>query len=280
MTLREAIARTSTTIARRDAELLLQHVLRRDRPWLLAHPEAELSPHDFEQLTDLAARRTLHEPLQYLTGHQEFYGLDLCVTPNVLIPRPETELLVETVLSWVGQSGYMQSLRVLDIGTGSGAIALALAARLPKALLTAVDLSPAALAVARANAERLGLADRVTFAQSDLLDALGTNKWSAEPWDVIVSNPPYVASSELPGMQPEVRDFEPHLALFAGADGLDIYCRLIPQALRHLRHGGLLALEFGFGQRADLAHLLHGWHNVEILDDLAGIPRVARAERP
>ena len=279
MTLREAIARTSTAIARRDAELLLGHVLRRDRPWLLAHPEAELSHPDYEQFEDLTVRRASHEPLQYLTGHQEFYGLDLRVTPDVLIPRPETELLVETVLGWARKSGPIHPLHILDVGTGSGAIALALAAHLPRTSVTAIDISPAALAVAQANADRLGLANRITFVRSDLIEALEANNRLAETWDVIVSNPPYVAISELPGMQPDVRDFEPHLALFAGSDGLGIYRRLIPQALRSLSRGGLLALEFGFGQRDDLASLLRGWQNVHILDDLAGIPRVAQAER-
>ena len=295
MTVREAIHAASASIARRDAETLALHVLGRLRPWLLAHPEAALSPEDADRFAALVARRARFEPLQYLTGQQEFFGLSLEVTPDVLIPRPETELLVELVLNWArerapareqyrpqGSRGGQPSgaLRIVDVGTGSGAIALALAANLPEADITALDLSPAALAVAQANAQRHGLQTRVDFRLSDLLLTSEGDLLRVADWDVVVSNPPYVPRADAPEMQPEVRDFEPHLALFADEGGLAIYRRLIPQAETALRAGGLLALEIGFGQRIALTALLDGWKHVRFYDDLAGIPRVVLAERP
>lgn len=282
MTVREAITHATGSIDRRDAEHLLLHTLRHDRPWLHAHPEAELSSEEMECLTALVTRRARHEPLQYLLGHQEFFGLDLCVTSDVLIPRPETELLVQAVLGWAQSLADPTGLRCLDVGTGSGAIALALAAHLPTASITAVDLSPAALAVAQGNAVRLGLDQSVTFQLADLVPlhpASGTG-FGSGLWDIIVSNPPYVPLVDKSQLQPEVRDFEPHMALFAGSDGLAIYHRLIPQAKAALRSGGLLALEFGFRQRNGLASLLRDWNSVEFRDDLAGIPRIALAELP
>lgn len=279
MTVREALDEASTyypSVTRRDLETLLLHLVGRARPWLLAHPQADLSLAHRDALFALAARRAAREPLQYLTGKQEFFGLNLEVNPSVLIPRPETELLVEAVLDWAkGESSA--SLRIVDVGTGSGAIALALASHLPGAELWAVDLSSAALAVAQGNAERLGLASRVRFQQSDLLS---TFPGDSQRFDVIASNPPYVPAGDAPEMQPEVRDHEPHLALFAEADGLSVYRKLIPQAWTTLRPGGLLAMEFGFGQREALADLMGGWVDVRFLDDYAGIPRVALARRP
>ncbi len=297
MTIREAIHAASASIARRDAETLALHVLGRLRPWLLAHPEAALSPEDADRFAALVARRARFEPLQYLTEQQEFFGLGLEVTPDVLIPRPETELLVESVLNWArererarareqyrpqGSRGGQPSgaLRIVDVGTGSGAIALALAANLPEADITALDLSPAALAVAKANALRHHLQTRVDFRLSDLLLTSESELLRAADWNVVVSNPPYVPYADAPEMQPEVRDFEPHLALFADEGGLAFYRRLIPQAETALRAGGLLALEIGFGQRIALTALLDGWKHLRFYDDLAGIPRVVLAERP
>ena len=281
MTVREAVIRASGHIDRRDAETLLLHVLRHSRAWLLAHPESEVPPDLQGTFNGLADRRARHEPLQYLTGHQEFFGLDLQLTPDVLIPRPETEILVEAVLGWTRKAPISPGkLQIADIGTGSGAIALALATHLPAAMVTALDLSNAALLIAHANAGRLGLAGQIRFLLSDLLRALAPEIDTGLRLDAVVSNPPYVPVGDAPGMQPEVRDFEPHTALFAGPDGLAVYRRLIPQAVAALRPGGLLALEFGYGQREQLASLLNGWNRVQFLDDLAGIPRVALAERP
>lgn len=275
MTVHEAVEAAAGSILRRDAETLLQHVTGQDRAALLAHPERLLTEPEGKRFHMLAARRAAHEPLQYLTEQQEFYGMPLRVTPAVLIPRPETELLVEAVLGWARARGGAggDGLRLLDVGTGSGAIVLALAKELPKADLCAVDLSVAALAIAEGNAQQLGLSGRVQFLRSDLLAGVPEN------FDGIVSNPPYVPRGDAGDMQPEVRDHEPHLALFAGEDGLEVYRRLIPQAQGALLPDGLLAMEFGFGQRDALRQLLAGWREVQFRDDYAGIPRVVTALR-
>lgn len=272
MTVRELTDQAAEQVARRDAEVLLLHVLGRNRAWLLAHPEAEASAAEQAAFAELVSRRTAHVPLQYLTGVQEFYGLPFRVSPEVLIPRPETELLVEAVLHWAAG----RPVRVVDVGTGSGAIAVTLAAHLAAgSVVTAVDLSPGALAVARENAARHGLAERVRFLPSDLLAAV-----KGERFDVVVSNPPYVARADETSLEPQVRDHEPHLALFADEDGLSVYRRLIPQAAEALQPGGLLAMEFGFGQQSALTALLSTWQNVRLLPDLAGIPRVVLAQHP
>ena len=275
MTVHNLLLEAATVIARRDAELLLAHTLRQPRIWLLAHPEAEVNEVEAALFLALTARRAAGEPAQYLTGTQEFFGLELRVTPAVLIPRPETEHLVEAALAW--SQTQREALRFLDIGTGSGAIAIAIAVNLPGVEIFAADISSAALDVARENAVRLGVSERIRFVESDLLSALG----SAElPFDAILSNPPYIPSSDAATMQREVVGHEPHTALFAGMDGLDIYRRLIPAAYAALRPGGLLALEIGFGQREALVELLDGWDNVRFVDDYAAIPRVALAEHP
>jgi release factor glutamine methyltransferase len=311
MTLRDALLEASASISRRDAETLLAHVLHRDRAWLLAHADDDLPAPDLDKLRSLVTRRAAKHPLQHLTGTQEFFGLALRVTPDVLIPRPETEHLVEAVLDFARQQPNPH-LRIADVGTGSGAIAIALASALEHASLTAIDVSPAALAVARANAEHHKVAGRIRFLQGDLLTPLlaphpardplytgdplsplvfgsdpfnplgaGTrNPFDTPTFDIIASNPPYVALDDAGTLAPEVRDHEPPLALYAGPGGLDIYRRLIPQAFDLLRPGGLLALEIGFGQRDALAELLAGWRSVRFVDDYAAIPRVALALRP
>jgi release factor glutamine methyltransferase len=274
MTVRDAIAEASSHIARRDAETLLLHLLQRDRAWLFAHSDEPLDENTHTQLLALTQRRAAHEPLQQLTGTQEFYGLALRVTRDTLIPRPETELLVEAVL--VFARTQTAKLHILDVGTGTGAIALALATHLPDAEITACDISPAALEVARANAAQHNLTPRITFVESDLLNAIPTD----QPFNVIVSNPPYIPLADAPTLAAEVRNHEPHTALFAGPDGLDLYRRLIPQAHSALRPGSLIALEFGFGQRDALQALLTGWHDIRFLNDYAAIPRIALAQRP
>ena len=264
--------------ARADAELLLRHVLQRDKAWIVAHGLTPLPAAEAERihrlLQPLLLRRAVGEPVQYILGETEFFGLNFAVSPAVLIPRPETELLVEQVLA---VARTLASPRILDIGTGSGAIAIALAAALPQAHLVAVDLSPAALDLAHQNAQRHGLADRIHFLESDLFSTL-----SGQRFDVVVSNPPYVPLQDASTLAVEVRDHEPALALFAGDDGLAVYRRLIPAARRHLAPGGLLALEFGFGQQQPIAELLagSGFHGIETLPDYQQIPRIALALQP
>jgi release factor glutamine methyltransferase len=262
------------TTATRDAELLLLHTLQVSRITLLAHPDRELTPDQQALYENNIARRLQHEPIQYITGQQEFYGLTLKVTPAVLIPRPETEHLVETILKLLPAD---KPQKIVDIGSGSGAIAIALAVHLPHAEITALDISTEALTVAAANAHEHNVADRIRFLQSDLLSALDHE---GETFDVIVSNPPYVPKTDRDTLHPQVRDHEPAAALFAGETGLDIYCRLIPQAYDALKPKGLLALEIGHSQQDAIASLLQTWHNVSFINDLQQIPRVALARRP
>jgi release factor glutamine methyltransferase len=283
MTIREALAEAthilvseSSDNARRDAETLLAHLLHRDRASLLAHPGASLTADQRLAYRELITRRAAHEPLQYITGHQEFYGLDFRVTPDVLIPRPETEHLVEAVELWATQFHDERMLRIVDVGTGSGSIAVALATHLAGVDFMATDISAAALAIARENARTHNCEQRIQFIQCDLLSGLEPNT----SLDAVVSNPPYIPVTDAPAMQPEVVHHEPHAALFAGADGLEIYRRLIPAAHAALRKEGLLALEIGHGQRDALAALLQNWNEVRFIDDYAGIPRIALACRP
>jgi release factor glutamine methyltransferase len=261
--------------ARRDAELLMMHLLDLDRAALLANPARELSSTQLRDYETLIARRSRHEPIQYIVGVQEFYGLPLEVTPAVLIPRPETEHLVEAVLERLLQN---RPARILDVGTGSGAIAIALATHLPLATVTALDLSPEAIEIALINTGAFNLTERVRFAVSDLLDALSEEE-RHEHFDAVVSNPPYIPVAEAAELHPQVREYEPASALFAGADGLDVYRRLIPQAQGALKPGGLLALEIGHGQSQPIAELLRGWDEVVFVNDLQSIPRVALAKK-
>ena len=217
----------------------LLHLIQRDRAFLIAHPESELSAEGAVRYYALIERRLAGEPIQYITGETEFYGLPFQVNRDVLIPRPETEHLVEKVLSL---AAGLERPRIVDVGTGSGAIAVALAHKLPAAPITAIDLSEAALAVARGNADRNGVADRVRFLEGDLLTPVAD-----EQFEIVVSNPPYVADGDRASLSVEVRDYEPALALFAGS-GLDVYRRLIPEARAVLVDGGFLAVEMGFGQ--------------------------------
>jgi release factor glutamine methyltransferase len=276
MTLREAISvgagRLEGEDAVRDAQLLLLHTLGLGRTVLFTDPERVLLAEEEAAYEAAIARRATGEPIQYITGQQEFYGLMLKVSPAVLIPRPETELLVEVLLKRFSKDG---TVRVVDVGTGSGSIAVAIAHTLPMAEVTAVDLSEAALAVAKENAATHRVADRVRFLRSNLLEAV-----EGEAFDVVVSNPPYVPETERDSLHRQVRDHEPAMALFAGAEGMDVYRRLVPQAWTALKPRGLLAMEFGYGQRDALAALLRGWEEVEFLNDLQGIPRVLLARRP
>jgi release factor glutamine methyltransferase len=255
---------------RRDAELILAHVLGCDQTALLTHPERMLSANEAERFETLLMRRLASEPVQYLTGTQEFFGLLLEVSPDVLIPRPETEHLVEAVLERFDREA---NPRIVDVGTGSGAIAVAIAHALPRSRVTAVDFSPEALEVARRNAERHGVIDRISFLQSDLLAAA-----EHAEFDVVVSNPPYVADGEV--LEPQVAHYEPHSALYAGPTGLEVYERLIPQASAVLKPRGWLMMEIGYGQLAALEALLGDWREVSFVQDLQEIARVVQAQKP
>jgi release factor glutamine methyltransferase len=257
--------------SRLNAETLLMFVLSCDRSHLYAHPERVLTGEEKDRYDHVIAERIRGFPTQYITGHQEFWGLDFIVTPDVLIPRPETELLVETVLAL---ARGLTNPHIIDVGTGSGCIALALAKELPQASIHAVDISPAALEIARTNAVRNQLADRVSFRQADLLAGV-----AAQSFDFVVSNPPYVGEQEEDDVQLEVRKFEPREAVFAGATGLEIYVRLIPQAQAALKPQGHLVMEISATVAAGVKQLLSGWQAVEISKDLQGIPRVVCARR-
>jgi len=258
--------------ARLDAELLLTHTLKKSRAWLLAHGDELLSDELFLRYTELLERRRLGEPIQYITGESEFFGLSFRVMPDVLIPRPETEHLVEKVIELAAR--FEQS-RIVDVGTGSGAIAVALAHKLSHAFITATEISSRALTIAEENAKHNGTSIR--FLQGDLLAPVAD-----ERFEIVVSNPPYVPSGDRATLSVEVREYEPALALFAGDDGLNVIRRLIPAAFGALTPGGYVALEIGYGQSTVITDLLAraGFDQIELVPDLQGIPRVACARRP
>jgi release factor glutamine methyltransferase len=297
------------------AELLLLHVLGRDRAWLYAHPEEQLSTADTERFFALIARRANGEPTQHLTGKQEFWGLEFEVTPDVLIPRPETEHVIEVALDRLAvreiRAGRKPSfsgegLQIADIGTGSGCIAIALAKDLPGATIYATDISTTALAVAHRNATRHSVSDRIHFLECNLLDRLpfvmaqhavplqlqtGSTGNSSDQspvtshqpplLDLIASNPPYIGRREAATLMCEVRDHEPEIALYGGEEGYELYADLITQAATHLKPSGLLVLELGHNSLPAVQPLLEApiWTKVAITNDLAGIPRVIAAER-
>jgi len=275
-----------------NAELLITFTLDCDRAYLYAHPERELTSEELQRYDEALARRATGIPAQYITGHQEFWGLDLIVSAAVLIPRPETEHVVESVLGLISRAESEKSqkqeqeqkqragapaphlLRIADVGTGSGAIALALAKELPSAEIDATDISAEALEVARANAARHQLAPRIAFHHTDLLRGLPHGEF-----DFVVSNPPYVGESEEDSVRLEVRKFEPRNAVFAGPTGLEVIERLIPQAHKALKPGGWLVSEIS-GTIADgVRRLLLGWGELAITNDLQGITRVAAARK-
>jgi release factor glutamine methyltransferase len=283
--LQAAIARlTSDRVPspRRNAETLMMFTLNCDRAHLYAHPERELTEEEQSRYDQVLAQRAQGVPAQYITGHQEFWGLDLIVSPAVLIPRPETEHLVETVLALARP---MNRPKIVDVGTGSGAIALALAKELPDAEIHATDISPAALEIAEANAARLQLEfraanthqpeRRIHFHDTDLLKGL-------EPaaFNFVVSNPPYVGESEEETVQLEVRKFEPRSAVFAGPTGLEVIEKLIPAAHVTLKPRGYVVMEISGTIVDGVRALLHGWEDITLTNDLQGIPRVTSARKP
>lgn len=260
------------------AELLLMHVMRRDRAWLYSHPEATIGQNVLQEFFELVTQRAQGLPTQYLTGKQEFWGLEFEVTPAVLIPRPETEHLVEVTIEKLGERGRTKRLRIADVGTGSGCIAVALAKEIKSAEILATDTSGTALEVGRRNAERHGVLGCIRFAQCDLL---GSTAAEGEVFDLIVSNPPYLANGDEAQLQREVRGHEPREALFAGEDGTEVYARLITEAAKCLRRGGALVVEIGYGASDRVRELFDGanWKDIRVTKDLAGIPRVISAER-
>jgi release factor glutamine methyltransferase len=260
------------------AELLLMHVLGSDRTFLYAHPEEQITAAQAEAFFSRINKRAAGTPAQYLTGKQEFWGMDFEVTPEVLIPRPETEHIIEVTTARIGQSRRKNPLRIADVGTGSGCIAAVLAKEFPYAQIFATDISAPALAVANRNATRHNFADRITFIECNLLDLIPQQP----PLDIIVSNPPYVARKDVATLPIDVREHEPEIALFAGEDGMSIYPLLIAQAATHLAEGGLLVLELGAGLFEPVSDLLEarsGWTRVSAAQDLAGIVRVISAIR-
>ena len=259
-----------------NAELLIMFTLDCKRAYLYAHPERELTADELQRYDEAIARRATGVPAQYITGHQEFWGLDFIVSPAVLIPRPETEHVIETAVKlWKDtRPSSAANLRIVDVGTGSGAIALALAKEFFTAEIHATDISPAALEVAHANAARHEMSPRIHFHETDLLDGL------TGAFDFVVSNPPYVGESEEDQVQLEVRKFEPQNAVFAGPTGLEVIARLIPQAKSALKPGGWLVCEISGTIVDGVRRLLDGWDNVQITNDLQGIPRVASARIP
>ena len=272
------------------AELLLLHITLRDRTWLYAHPEEILDPQTIESYFSLLRRRAAGEPTQHLTGKQEFWGLEFEVNADVLIPRPETEHLIEVALDRLAvrelRSGRDpkltgEGLTIVDIGTGSGCIAVALAKELPAAKIYATDISPAALKIAQRNATRLGFSNRITFLESNLLVAFAPSPNQSLAFDLIISNPPYIGRKESTTLPIEVRDHEPVHALYGGEEGYELYGLLVPEAARHLKPTGLLVVELGHDSLPAVRPLFESpeWKNLLVTNDLAAIPRVLSAER-
>src|ERR1700730_10848028 len=292
--LRDAIAqleRKHVPSASLAAELLLMHALGRDRTWLYAYPDHELDTATHERYFSMIARRASGVPTQHLTSHQEFWGLDFEVTPDVLIPRPETEHVIEVALDRLGAApggsapANNAALRIVDVGTGSGCIAIALAQELHNAHITATDISAPALEVARRNATRNGVTPRIDFVECNLLDALlhesRVTNHESRLLDIIVSNPPYIARREAATLPVEVREHEPEAALFGGETGTEMYAPLIAQAKTLLNPGGILVLELGYDSAGHVSRLLNTaeWNEVTLTNDLAGIKRIASARR-
>lgn len=272
----EFLQRHGVDSPRLQIELLLAHVLKLPRLQLYLNHDRALAEPELAALRALVQRRAKREPLQHLVGSTSFFGLEISVSPDALIPRPETETLVELALASLAKCPAPQPT-VLDFGTGTGCIVLTLAVKCPSALVHALDISDAALALARSNAERTAMAGRITFHLGDGFGALPAEL----RFDLIVSNPPYIPAVEIATLQPEVRDFDPRLALDGGADGLDFYRLLATEAPARLNTGGAFFAEFGDGQENAVEALFTsaGWQRVSLHRDLSGRPRIVEAWR-
>ncbi|MBV9215160.1 MAG: peptide chain release factor N(5)-glutamine methyltransferase [Acidobacteria bacterium] len=279
MTIEEAIKEAASKLRgagvaneRREASSLVALAISREASFLIAHPEYILSSGEKQEFLGLLTRRCHRVPFQHLTGLQEFYGLEFRVSPSVLIPRPETEILVEKAIDLL--RGKENSV-FLELGVGSGCISIAILSNVKTSKAVGVDLSPQALAVTAANADNHAVLDRMKLLESDLFEKITGQV------DLIVSNPPYIPNGDIDSLQPEVRDFEPHLALAGGSDGLDIIRRIIDEGMAHLRPGGNLLVEIGYGQSSAVGELLGraGWIDISFINDLQGIPRIAFAAK-
>jgi release factor glutamine methyltransferase len=266
---RQALLRAGLTVedARLDAEVLARHALGWDRARLVADGRDPMPADVDREYSALIERRATREPVAFITGRREFWGLDFDVSPAVLIPRPETELIVEAACDRLSRRDAVRT--IVDVGTGSGCLAIALAREFPDARVLAIDISAAALGVATRNAERHGVDRRVTFVRGDLLDSV------QGPVDLVVANPPYVPSGV--ELSPDIVRFEPAIALYSGSDGLTLVKRLVSSVRPRLADGGLFVVEFGLGQDDEVDTLARdaGWQEIEIREDLQGIPRVA-----
>jgi release factor glutamine methyltransferase len=281
---------------RLDSEVLLSHLLNLDRVGLYLNFDRPMSKEELSSFREMVKRRGAREPLQYITGRQEFWSLDFKVTPDVLIPRPETEILVEEAIKAVSSeplavsgkkrgtqlTAHSLQLTILDLCTGSGCIAISLAHELKDAVVYAVDASEAALTVARENAAKNGVHDRVIFLHGDLYNAFHPSSLIPHPFHLIVSNPPYVKTGDIPNIQPEVREYEPRMAVDGGPEGLDFYRRIVAGAPEYLAAGGWLMMEVGEGQVSAVSEMINAtkaFESVSIVKDLAGIERVVKAGR-
>ncbi len=286
-TISQAILEAANTLQTADvpderltASALLCYLLAIDRTQLFIKTDELVSAELYQDFLVLVERRTAGEPLQYITGHQEFYGLDFKITRDVLIPRPETEFLVEQIIKLSKSIRQSPEILIADIGTGSGCIAVTLAKHIQKARVFATDISPAALVVARENAERNSVAERIEFLTGDLF-APFTNRGLEAAFDFIASNPPYVALQDAATLQREVRDWEPHTALFAEEDGLMFYKRLFDEGRPYIKRGGYLVCEIGFTQLDPISRMIdaNDWQLAEVTNDLQGIPRTLTMRR-
>lgn len=269
----EELHRAGIPEPRREASSLLEFTLARGRTFLFAHPEYQTDASSASRYLGYISRRAAGEPFHYITGKKEFYGLDLAVSPAVLIPRPETEMLVERAIGLLNTQAHPS---FCEVGIGSGCISIAILANVPAATAVGLEVSAEAIEIAQANADANGVASRFEIRESDIFSSLADD----ERFGLIVSNPPYIPAADIPGLQSEVRDHEPRTALTDGADGLSIIRRLVSEAPRYLQAGGTLMFEFGIGQAAEVQGMFPAqiWHPPVIERDLQGIPRMAAAD--